>query len=72
MKIARHEVKKKPFVISYLRALMKLRINATIDKTEVTIIANTRNNPSPPASRLFGNLIPTNAKSITNVKRTAI
>jgi len=32
-------VKKKPFVISYLRALMKLRINATIDKTEVTIIA---------------------------------
>jgi hypothetical protein len=51
---------------------MKLRINATIDKTEVIIIAHTRSNPSPPASTLLGNLMPTNAKSITNVKRTAI
>jgi hypothetical protein len=51
---------------------MKLRINATIDKIDVVIIEITRNNPSPPESRLFGNLIPTNAKSMTNVKRTAI
>ena len=51
---------------------MKLRINATIDKIDVEIMAITRNNPSPPDSMLFGNLIPTNAKSMTNVKRTAI
>ena len=50
---------------------MKLIINATIDKIEVVIIAITRNNPTPPESRLFGNLIPTNATSMTNVKRTA-
>ena len=75
MKTARHDVKntwkRLATFIGYLRALIKLRTNATIDKIDVKIIALTRTNPNPPDTRLFGNLIPTKATRMTNVKRTA-
>jgi len=75
MKTARHDVKntrkRLATFIGYLRAFMKLSTNATIDKIDVKIIPITRTNPNPPEIRLFGNLIPTKATRMSNVKRTA-